>query len=106
MILDKNELSEYIGKIVSETYGVIGLVKKTNSFNKLTLLKSNHYTDGISISSSNDKYVIEVHVCVLSGLKVTEIASEIYKRLYYFLKNKYGDNFKKIYIYIDDVQEL
>ena len=106
MTLDKKEIAEYIGEIVSETYGVIGLVKPTNSFSNFTLLKKNHYFEGVKLSESGDKYFVDVHVSVLYGLKVTEIVNEIYKRLSYLLKQKYGDVFKKINVFIDNIQEL
>ncbi len=102
-MLDKKEIANFIGEIVSETYGVVGLVKSNSNF---SLLKKDNYFEGINLTKSGEKYSIDIHVCVLYGLKITEIVNEIYKRISYFLKQKYGNVFKKINVFIDKIEEL
>ncbi len=102
-MLDKKELANFIGEIVGETYGVVGLVKNNSTF---SLLKKEKYFEGVELTQNGNEYNVDIHVCVLYGLKITEIVNEIYKRLSYLLKQKYGDIFKKINVFIDKITEL
>lgn len=98
-------LAIFVGDIVSSSYGVIGLVNKKSL--SILLLKKERYIDGIDIKKlSSGKYVISVHLVLAYGLKITEIIKEVSKKLAYFLKQKYGDNFKEINVYVEDLKAI
>lgn len=102
--LDLRELTEFIGETVSSSYGVIGLVSP-NRISKL-LIKKN-YIDGIEVKKlTSGKYSVSVHLVLAYGLKITEIIKEVSKKLAYFLKQKYGDCFKEINVYVEDLKTI
>ncbi len=105
-IIDKNELATFIGDIIAESYGVVGLVDKKSTITSLLYLKRDNYLQGIEIIPSGYKYIVDVHVVLAYGLKISEIINEISKRLSYFLMKQYGDIFKKINVYIEDLKVL
>lgn len=106
MSIDKKEIAEYIGTIVSDCYGVVGLVKATSTLEALSLLKPADLLEGVKVMESGSKYIVEVHLSIANELKVSEVINEVYKRLNYFLNRKYGDLFKKINVYVDDIRDL
>ncbi len=105
--IDKKELINFIGDIVSSCYGVVGLAQVLSVKSFISSLKGKEYQSGIDVKEDiNGHYVINVYLVLAYGLKITEIINEISKRLSYFLKKHYGDIFKTINVYIEDLKVL
>lgn len=106
--IDKKELAILIGDTVSSCYGVVGLtnIKNLKSTISSLILKRENYQDGVEIIEIGSKISIDVHIVLAYGLKITEIINEIYKRLSYLLNKQYGDYFKNINIYVEDLKVL
>ena len=104
---DKKELANFIGEIVSQVYGVVGLTRVNTIKNQLILLKKENYVDGILILSDlKGKYEIDVHIIVAYGVKINEVINEVSKRIKYEVKKKFGDVFSKINVYVEDLLDL
>ncbi|MFA6756072.1 MAG: Asp23/Gls24 family envelope stress response protein [Bacilli bacterium] len=103
--LNLKEIANYIGDICSETYGVVGLVSPKSPLNML--LKRDKYSEGIILYKRVDKfYVVEIHLVVAYGVKITEVASEVSKRILYFLNKEYPLLFKKVNVYVEEIRDL
>ncbi len=105
--IDKKEMITFIGDIVSSCYGVVGLANVFSVQSAISYLKREKYQGGIEVSEDiNGHYVVNVYLVLAYGLKITEIINEVSKRLFYFLKKHYGDIFKSINVYIEDLKVL
>ncbi len=105
--IDKKEMVTFIGDIVSSCYGVVGLANVFSVQSAISYLKREKYKGGIEVSEDiNGRYVVNVYLVLAYGLKITEIINEVSKRLFYFLKKHYGDIFKSINVYIEDLKVL
>ena len=105
--VDVKELATLIGDVCSSSYGVLGLAstKKTSNMFDI-LLKKDKYIEGILIKKERNKYVVDVHVVVAYGVKITEVVNELGKRLSYNLNKTYGKVFGKINIYVEELRDL
>ncbi len=105
--IGEKEIAELIGDVCTSTYGVVGLTKIKNLKSQLaTILNRNNYLEGILITKDKNKYVVEVHVIMAYGIKISEVSHELYKGLSYNLNKKYGPIFSKINIYVEELRDL
>ncbi|MBO8427033.1 MAG: Asp23/Gls24 family envelope stress response protein [Firmicutes bacterium] len=101
------DIAELVGEVCSSSYGVLGLTKVKNLRSQLvTLLNKDNYIEGILISKIKSKYVIDVHVIVAYGVKISEVVNELRKGIAYNLNKKYGPVFSKVNIYVEELRDL
>ncbi len=105
--INRKELITFVGDIVSACYGVVGLADVLTVNSAISFLKGEKYQSGIDVLEDiNGRYIVNVYLVLAYGLKITEIINEVSKRLFYFLKKHYGDVFKSINVYVEDLKVL
>jgi uncharacterized alkaline shock family protein YloU len=104
--LDRTKLATTIGEIASEVYGVVGLTRVHTLKNQLVILRKENYVDGIILTTNKGKIDLEIHLVCAYGVKITEVASEVAKRVRYELEKKYGKIINKFDVYVEDLLDL
>ena len=105
--IEDKEIAELIGDVCSSTYGVVGLTKVKSLKSQLAIiLNRNNYLEGILLTKEKNKYVVDVHVVMAYGVKISEVVRELYKGISYNLNKKYGPIFNKINIYVEELRDL
>ena len=90
----------------SECYGVVGLTYAKSIKEKFIILKKENYVEGVNVTKDKDKFNVDVHLICAYGIKITEIVSEVSKRINYVLTKKYGQLFSKINVYVEELRDL
>lgn len=89
-----------------ECYGVIGVADKSSlSNNIVTLLKFGEFDKGVYVSSSKDGYEVSIYLVLAMGVKITEVLSEVQKKVKYVLTKTFGLRFKEINVHAQDIKE-
>lgn len=105
-ITDK-EIAKLIGDVCSTSYGVLGLSSiKASKDEKHILLKEDNYIEGILVKKEANKYVVDVHVNIVYGVKISEVVNSLSKHIFYSLEKEYGKIFKKVNIFVEELQVL
>ncbi len=105
--LSTSDIAKTIGEVCSSSYGVFGLTKtKTSKDQPAEILDHNNYIEGILFSKVGEKYVVDVHVVVAYGVKISEVVSELSKGILYTLNKKYGKIFSKVNIFVEELRDL
>ena len=66
------------GRAVAECYGVVGIAaRRSRRPGLVELLPPEHYGRGVEVRFHDDAIVIDVHVVLEHGLRITEIAHNI-----------------------------
>ena len=105
--VDVKDIATLIGEVCSSSYGVVGLVGVKNSILSFdNLLKKDKFVEGILIKKERNKSVVDVHVVVAYGVKITEVVNELGKHLSYVLNKKYGKIFGKINVFVEELRDL
>lgn len=100
----KKELAELIGSTIEEIYGVVGLTTVKSFMSQFIILKRDNYVNGVVISeTSKNKFDIDIHIIVAYGVKVSEVANEVGKRIFYEANKKFGNFFGKINVFVEDL---
>jgi uncharacterized alkaline shock family protein YloU len=100
---------EAIGQLAASaalsSYGVIGIAEKTLLREpSLTPLKVKDYNKGVFISKSKDAFVVDLYLICAYGVKMTEIITEVQKKVKYDLEKKFTVKFKAVNVYIQSIK--
>ncbi len=94
------------GNAALECYGVVGLANKNSIRNNIEeLLKADSYSKGIIVKKSKDTYFVDVYLVIAYGIKITEVVSEVQKKVKYVLEKTFDLNFKAVNIYVQSLKE-
>ncbi len=104
--LSVKDVANLVGETCSECYGVVGLTNAKSIKEKLIILKKENYVEGVNVTKENGKFNVDVHLICAYGIKITEIVSEVSKRINYVLTKKYGQLFSKINVYVEELRDL
>ena len=104
--LKTKDIATVVGETCNECYGVIGLTNGDSLMSKLIILKKENYVDGVNVFKEKGKFSIDIHLVCAYGIKITEVVNEVSKRVSYVLKEKYGQLFHKINVYVDEIREI
>ena len=94
-------VAELAGNIVSQVYGVVGLVNKKD-FAKplLELLKKEDFSDGVSVKKVKDGYEVSLYVVLSKNVKINAVVYEIQKQVSYSLEKTFSIPFKTVNVFV------
>ncbi|MDO5330630.1 MAG: Asp23/Gls24 family envelope stress response protein [Bacillota bacterium] len=105
--LSSEAIASVAGKAAAESYGVVGLAARPSLSSLFTgLLKIDEYEKGIYVSKSAKGYSISVYVYVAFGVRVTEVVSEIQKRVKYLSEKTFDIKLSAVNVYVQDVKDI
>ncbi len=93
------------GAAALECYGVVGLASK-NSLreNIANLLKEDAYYQGVLPKKDKDEYSVELYIIVAYGVKITEVVSEVQKKVKYVLEKTFDIKFKSVNVFVQGLK--
>ena len=97
-------IASVAGKAASECYGVVGLASKNKNLvdNVAILLNTEEFSKGVTIRRTAKKE----YEFGASGVKLSEVLSEVQKKVKYDLERTFGIKFHAVNVYIQDVREV
>ncbi|MCQ2742624.1 MAG: Asp23/Gls24 family envelope stress response protein [Bacilli bacterium] len=103
--LSLEAIASVAGEAATECYGVAGLSnKRTIKDNIYEILKKEDYVKGVAARPVSNTAEVDVYVILAYGVKVTEVAAEIQKRVKYVLEKTFQMRFKAVNVFVQDVQ--
>ncbi|MCR4562175.1 MAG: Asp23/Gls24 family envelope stress response protein [Bacilli bacterium] len=95
------------GQAAMECYGVLGLSKKNNLRENINeLLKKDDFKKGVYCTKKKDGYEIEVYLTVAYGVKITEVISEVQKKIKFDLEKTFHISFNQVNVFVQDIKEI
>ena len=100
-----NAITELAGNIVSQVYGVVGLVSKKD-FAKalLELLKKEDFSDGVSVKKVKDGYEVSLYVVLSKDVKLNAVVYEVQKQVSYSLEKTFSIPFKTVNVFVRGIR--
>ncbi|HAK05276.1 MAG TPA: Asp23/Gls24 family envelope stress response protein [Firmicutes bacterium] len=95
------------GSAATECYGVVGLAAK-NSLreNIANLLKEDAYYKGVIPHKDKDDYSVDLYIIVAYGVKITEVVSEVQKKVKYVLEKTFDIKFKAVNVFVQGLKTI
>jgi uncharacterized alkaline shock family protein YloU len=95
------------GNAATECYGVLGMASKQPLRDGIAeLLKSENYSKGVFARSTRNGVEVDMYFIVAYGVKITEIVSEVQKKVRYVLQKTLDLNFKAVNVYVQGIKSL
>jgi len=98
-------ISELAGSAAVECYGIVGMVGKKVIRDGITdLLNKENYSKGVDVTVDKDKLVVDIYVVMAYGLKISEIALEVQKKIKYILETTLDVEVQAVNVHVQDVK--
>ena len=94
-----------IQAIASVAGNVLGLASKTASVFDNLLIKKDYYK-GVIPKKIKNGYAVDLYIVVAYGVKITEIVTEVQKKVKYVLEKTFDIKFKAINVYVQGIKIL
>lgn len=99
-------LSKLIGDAAAQCYGVVGMVPSNNRQKIMGIFTKRDYADkGVIIKGTSNKLSVEIHIIVLYGMNISEIAKSIVNKVKFTINEAVGITVDKITVKIDGIKE-
>lgn len=87
-------------------YGVIGIAEKQLLMREASLkpLKNKDYNKGVFVKKRKDRFIVDLYLVCAYGVKITEIVSEVQKKVKYDLEKKFAVAFPTINVFIQAIK--
>lgn len=98
-------IAQVAGNAASQCYGVAGMAQKRSIRNEINdLLKNENFNKGVMVSKRKDSIEVDIYIVVVYGLRITEIASAVQKKVKFDLERAFNVTFTAINIYVQGVK--
>ncbi len=97
-------IASVAGDAASECYGVVGLSPRNSFKDELDeLLGRENYHKGISVAKTKNGVAVNVYVFCAYDVKITEVISEIQKKVKYVLEKTFNYKFRTVNVYVQGI---
>ena len=95
------------GGAVIECYGVVGMTSQKIFKDGISeLLKKENYSKGVIVKNGSEGIEVDLYVVIGYGVKVTEVVSEIQKRVKYTLEKALGLDVTAVNVYVQGIKVI
>ncbi len=95
------------GAATTECYGVVGMASKNSIRENINeMLTKENYYKGILPRKGKDGYEVDIYIVVAYGVKITEVITEVQKKVKYVLEKTFDIKFKAINVYVQSIKVL
>ncbi|MDD7735602.1 MAG: Asp23/Gls24 family envelope stress response protein [Bacilli bacterium] len=105
--ITSDAIAQVAGNAASQCYGVVGMAQKKSIRNEINeLLKNDSFNKGVFVNKRKDSIEVDLYIVVGYGLRITEIASEVQKKVKFDLERTFNISFSAINVYVQGVKSL
>ena len=105
--ISMNAIAVAAGNAATECYGVIGMASKNAIRDEIAeLLKKENYSKGVFVRHTRQGIEVDMYLIVSYGVRITEVVSEVQKRVKYVLEKTFDLNFVAVNVYVQGIKNI
>ncbi|MBQ7892246.1 MAG: Asp23/Gls24 family envelope stress response protein [Erysipelotrichaceae bacterium] len=105
--VSKEAIASLAGGIVTECYGVVGMAsQKLFQDGIAELLKKENYAKGVVVRQGEQNLVLDLFIVVSFGVRISEVVSEVQKKVKYSLEKALDVEFEAINVFVQGVRVM
>ena len=98
-------IANLTGGIVSEAYGVVGMASQNMLKDGFAeLLGRDNYSKGVVVRSNEGLFAIDLFVIISSGVRISEVVTEVQKRVKYELSKNLEIDFDAVNVFVQGIK--
>ncbi len=102
--IDDNVIATLAGISAMESYGIVGMASKNATDGFFELLKWDSMSKGVKVVTNEDKLLIDLHVILEYGVRISVVAENIIERVKFNLENLTGFKIDKINVHVQGIR--
>jgi len=102
--IDDNVIATIAGLSAMESYGIVGMASKNATDGFFELLKKDNLSKGVKIYSEQNEIIIDLHVILQYGIKISVVAENIIEKVKFNVENLTGLKVKKVNVYVQGIR--
>ncbi|MBZ2173917.1 Asp23/Gls24 family envelope stress response protein [Schnuerera sp. xch1] len=102
--IDDNVIATISGLSAMESYGIVGMASKNATDGFFELLKRDNLSKGVKIYTEKDEIIINLHVILQYGIKISVVAENIIEKVKFNVENLTGLKIKKVNVYVQGIR--
>ena len=102
--ISNNALASVACDSALSCYGVLGIARKGVISKIVRILKPQEYEDGIVIKKGRNGYIISLYLVIATKVKITEVLSEVQKRIKYDVERYFKIKLEEVNVYASDIK--
>ncbi|MDD2591375.1 MAG: Asp23/Gls24 family envelope stress response protein [Erysipelotrichaceae bacterium] len=103
--ISEDAIATLAGGIVAECYGVVGMASQKLLKDGLAeLLKRENYSKGIIVRKIDEKYELDLFIVISFGVKISEVVTEVQKKVKYELERSLDIAFNAVNVYVQGIK--
>ncbi len=104
--VQKEVVETIAGLAALDCYGLVGMVAHNIQSGLTNILGIESVRKGVEVKSTDDGLVVDVHVIVGYGLKISEVALSVMQKVTYFLENNAGIPVARVNVNVKGVKVI
>ena len=105
--ISQEAIATLAGGVVSECYGVVGMAsQKLVKDGWAELLKKETYSRGVVVRKTEKGMELDLYIVIGFGVKVSEVVSEVQKKVKYVLEKTLEQDFAAVNVYVQGVRVI
>lgn len=102
--IDNNVIATIAGLSAMESYGIVGMASKNAADGLFELLKGDHFSKGINVTSKENTLNIDLHIIVEYGVQISVVSKNIKDRVKYNIEKTTDLKVDKINIFVEGIR--
>lgn len=102
--IDNNVVATIAGLSAMESYGIVGMASKNAADGLFELLKWDHFSKGINVTSKENTLNIDLHIIVEYGVQISVVSKNIKDRVKYNIEKTTDLKVDTINIFVEGIR--
>ncbi len=100
-------VAQVAGAAALVCYGVVGMASKNTLKENINEMLKTDFVKGVYCQrAKKGGYEVDLYIYVAYGVKITEVASEVQKKVRYDLERTFQMPFRKVNVFVADIKEI
>lgn len=104
--ISKNVIATIAGHAVAQCYGLVGMSSKNIKHSFAGRLGLEALQKGVIVKTDNDKLIIELHIVVSYGTKISEVSQNVIDRVRYEVEFATGLQVDEVNVFVQGVRVI
>lgn len=102
--ISEQVIATIAGVSAMESYGIVGMAAKNATDGLFEILKMDSITKGIDVKVEDNRLVIDLHVILEYGVKISVVADNIIDRVKFNVEKLTGQDIDKINVFVQGIR--
>lgn len=103
--ISKEAIASICGESALSCYGVVGIASKSSLHSVIAeILKKDSFARGVTVSKEKNGYSINLYLVIARDVKITEVLSEVQKKVKYDLEKTFSIKIKSLNVFANDIK--